>query len=404
MVNSNDMNNCKALVLLARFPLGRHLKVSFISAVSIFLSIASTSCSRSAGDSGQTADHIEKSDKLSNHGDLIEFDDHLAGHFGVETLKISPSDFSEIIPVSGQIETKSSDEAVATATRSGILTLSPDVNNGSLVSRGTSIGSINAAGVQGGDPALQARALCNAAKRELDRLTPLHKDGIVSDEVYNAALRSYEEALAALRSSTQGSAAVTAPKAGVITQLLARSGEYVEAGQKIAVISGNTSLTLRADLPEKYINEIQKIETANFRAASSDMVLSIDQLEGRMISNAGTAVSSDGYIPIYFTFKNNGGVAPGAFAEIYLKGAARHDVLSVPKDAIVETSGNKCVYTAEGGGHYAKHVVSTGATDGQNVEILSGLQANENVVVKGAHIIRMAETSSTAVPGHTHNH
>lgn len=56
------------------------------------------------------------------------------------------------------------------------------------------------------------------------------------------------------------------------------------------------------------------------------------------------------------------------------------------------------------GGHYAKHVVSTGATDGQNIEILSGLHADENVVVKGAHIIRMAETSSTAVPGHTHNH
>lgn len=400
------MNNCRALVLLTRFPLGRHLKVSFISAVLILLSVASTSCSQSAGDSGQTQDQIEKekSDKLSDHGDLIEFDDHLAGHFGVETRIISPSDFSEIIPVSGQIETESSDEAVATATRSGILTLSPDVNNGSLVSRGTSIGSINAAGVQGGDPALQPRASCNAAKRELDRLTPLHKDGIVSDEVYNAALKSYEEALAALRSSTQGSDAVTAPKAGVITQLLARSGEYVEAGQKIAVISGNTSLTLRADLPEKYINEIQKIKTANFRAASSDMVLSIDQLEGRMISNAGTAVSSDGYIPIYFTFKNNGSVAPGAFAEIYLKGAARHDVLSVPKGAIVETSGNKCVYTAEGGGHYAKHVVSTGATDGQNIEILSGLHADENVVVKGAHIIRMAETSSTAVPGHTHNH
>lgn len=339
-----------------------------------------------------------------DHGALIELKEEQAQRFGVKTEVIEPSTFSEVTAVSGRIESKASDEGVASATRNGILTLSPNINVGVKVGAGTSIGSISASKVQGGDPTVQAVTVRDAAKRELDRLKPLHEDGIVSTEEYNNALKAYEEAEAAVKISRQGSASVNSPKSGVITQLLAKSGEYVEIGQRIAVVSGNTSLTLRADVPEKYINRLAGITTANFRPASSDVVISIEEIGGRLISNVGSAVSENGYIPVYFSFNNNGMVAPGAFAEVFLKSGERHDVLSVPKEAIVEINGNKCIYAAHGKGHYIKHVVSLGATDGKRVEVLSGLHPGEEVVVKGAQVVRMAETSATAVPGHTHNH
>ncbi|MDE7095904.1 MAG: efflux RND transporter periplasmic adaptor subunit, partial [Muribaculaceae bacterium] len=296
------------------------------------------------------------------------------------------------------------DEGVATATRSGILTLSPDINTGVRVSAGTSIGSISASNVQGGDPSVQAIAARNAAKRELDRLKPLHDDGIVSTEEYNNALRAYEEAEASVRLLKQGSVSVNSPKAGVITQIFAKTGEYVEIGQRIAAVSGNTSLTLRADVPEKYITRLSGVTDANFRAASSEETYNVKELGGKIISNPGATVAENGYIPLYFTFTNNGAISPGAFAEVYLISNSRHNVISVPKEAIVEISGNKCVYTTHGEGHYMKHLVTTGATDGKRVEILSGLEPDEEVVVTGAQVIRMAETSATAVPGHTHNH
>ncbi len=339
-----------------------------------------------------------------DHSGLIEMNEHTMERFGVKTEKINPSDFAEITLVSGRIEAKASDEGVATATRNGILTLSPNINSGVRVSAGSSIGSISASNVQGGDPTVQAIAVRNAAKRELDRLKPLHDDGIVSTEEYNNALRVYEEADAAVKTSKQGSASVTSPKTGVITQLLAKSGEYVEIGQRIAVVSGNTSLTLRADVPEKYIGRLSGITSANFRPASYDEILDLDELNGKMISKAGSSVSENGYIPLYFSFSNNGAVAPGAFAEIYLKSGMRHDVISVPKEAIVEINGNKCVYASHGEDHFIKHIVTLGASDGKRVEVLSGLEAGEEVVVKGAQAVRMAETSATAVPGHTHNH
>lgn len=348
--------------------------------------------------------HGENEHEGHDHSGLIELKEHTAKKFGVTTELIVPSSFSDVTLVSGRIESKASDEGIATATRSGILTLSPNINTGVRVSAGSSLGSISASNVQGGDPSVQAIAAKNAAKRELDRLKPLHDDGIVSTEEYNNALRAYEEAEASVRLLKQGSVSVNSPKTGVITQLFAKSGEYVEIGQRIAAISGNTSLTLRADVPEKYISRISGVSDANFRAASSETTYNVKELGGKIISNPGSSVSENGYIPLYFTFTNNGEIAPGAFAEVYLISSARGNVLSVPKEAIVEINGNKCVYTTHGEGHYMKHVVTTGASDGKRIEILSGLEPKEEVVVKGAQVVRMAETSATAVPGHTHNH
>ncbi len=411
----------------------RYLKIPVLIFAALAWSASSVSCGKSNGHNEETesheghdhdheghdhddhdhdhedhdhheGDHDEDEHAGHDHSALIELKTEQAERFGVSTEKIDRSDFSEVTVVSGRIESKASDEGVATATRNGILTLSPNVNVGVRVGAGSSIGSISASNVQGGDPTVQAVAARNAAKRELDRLKPLHEDGIVSTEEYNNALRAYEEAEAAVKTSKQGSANVNSPKSGVITQLLAKSGEYVEVGQSIAVISGNTSLTLRADVPEKYIGRLAGVKTANFRPASSEEIISIEELGGKMISNAGTSVSENGYIPVYFSFNNNGSVAPGAFAEVFLKSGERHDVLSVPKEAIVEINGNKCIYAAHGEGHFIKHVVTLGASDGKRVEVLSGLQPGEEVVVKGAQVVRMAETSATAVPGHTHNH
>lgn len=358
------------------------------------------------GDEHEGHDHSSEtgSHEGHDHSSLIELSEENAKRFGVKTEIVEASEFHEIIKTGGRIESTASDEGIATATRSGILTLSPNINAGVSIGAGTTIGTISSSHVQGGDPTVQAIAVRDAAKRELDRLKPLHDDGIVSTEEYNAALRAYEEAVAAVRITNQGSSTVKSPKSGVITQLLAQTGEYVETGRKIAVVSGNTRLTLKADVPERYINRIVGIESANFRSSSSDMTFNLDSLDGKLLSAGNSGVASNGYIPVFFSFRNNGSVAPGSFAEVYLKSGKRDGIVSVPKEAIVEISGTKCVYSAHGSGHYIKHVVELGASDGKRVEIRSGLAPGEEVVVQGAQAVRMAETSATAVPGHTHNH
>ncbi len=351
--------------------------------------------------------HDEKEEEHEHHHEgAISFDSHRADSFGVEVAPVVPGEFSEVIRVSGQIEPSATDVATVTATRSGIFTLSSNISQGSRLNVGAPIGHISSKGLQGNDQSPIANAAVESAHRELKRLEPLYKDGLVSAAVYNDALRAYNEAVASKGVVSAGSSSVSAPIAGVLTDIYVSSGQFVEVGAPVARIVRNSRLTLRADVPQRYISSIPSFTSANFRPDCSESVFTMSELDGHAVAPGAVNPADNGYIPVYFSFQNNGRIAPGAFAEIYLIGQKRDNVISVPREALVEMQGNKYIYVRlhDHDDMYEKRLVRTGASDGIRVEILSGLNEGENVVLKGAPVIRMAETSAIAPPGHTHNH
>ncbi len=345
----------------------------------------------------------DKGEHGNHHGDEIELSPCVAERFGVKTDSIIPSDFSEVINVSGQIVPASGDISTISATTSGIVTLAPGINIGKRIGAGTTIASISSKGVSGGDADNAARIARDAARRELDRITPLYKDGIVSEKDYNMARQTYDAAVAAY-SAPAASGVASSRTGGVITQLLAQSGQYVETGAPIAVVSQNTRLTLRADLPEKYYNILPTIMSANFKPTYSDRYISMEEVGGRLMSTPSSSTTQGGYIPVYFTFENNGQAVPGAFAEISLIGSRRHDVISLPIESLIEQQGAFYVYVKVHDGAFEKRRVIIGDNDGRKVEIRSGVNKGDNVVVAGAQVVRMAESSGAVPEGHSHNH
>lgn len=367
-----------------------------------------SSCGHSAKEDGLGHDHhahheAEHADE-EGHGDEIILSPEAATRFGVLTDTVRLRTFSEVIKVSGQIISAPTDQAVASAQSSGILRYLPNISEGSRVGAGTVIASISAKGIAGGDANAAAKAAVDAAKRELDRITPLHSDGIVSTKDYNAAKQAYEAALAAYSGSAAGSRVVS-PIPGVITGIMVRQGEYVEAGQPVASISKNERLTLRADVPDRYFKFLPSVLSARFRTSYSDSIISISDHNGRMVS-APAAVSGNqtGYIPVYFSFDNTATAVPGSFAEIYLLGTPRHDVLAVPVDAVTEQQGAFYVYVKIDEEGYHKHRVMLGNTDGKYVEVISGLEVGDELVTRGAVAVKMAESSGAVPEGHSHNH
>ncbi len=336
-------------------------------------------------------------------GTEIMLDDKTAEKMGVKAEVASPSTFHEVLKVSGQIIPSPSERQVVSATSSGILRLSGGITEGSNVRAGQLIGSISSKGIAGGDPNAVSKAVVTATKRELDRLTPLHKEGIVSTREYNAAIAAYEQARASHSGSPSGGSAV-APRSGVITQLFAQQGQYVNSGQPIAEISGSQQLTLRADVPSRNYRFLSSITSANFQTTYSDEVISISELGGRLQSNGQTGSTSGAYSPVYFSLRNNGNIAPGTYATVFLLGATRDNVLSAPVEAISEQQGNYYIFVKLDHGCYDKRQVTLGAGDGSRVEILSGLKAGENVVVKGVTAVKLAETSGVVPEGHSHSH
>lgn len=342
-------------------------------------------------------------DEHHDHSGII-FEPEKAKEFGIETEEVKPGNFSEVIKTSGTIEASNSDMLTATAKKSGIITLSPGLTVGGMVSTGQKLGTISSAGVQGGEVAQVANTNLNALKKEYERLKPLYEDGLVTASVFQEAERAYKEAEALSGYPVQtGSALVAAPEGGSIRTLYVKSGDYVDVGAPVATIAKNSNRILKADLATRYSQYLSDIVTANFIPEGATAALKLSDLGGRKIS--GSAVeTANGYIPVYFSFSGNSLSAPGGFAEVFLICGQREGVISVPREALLEIQGNKYVYVATSDHSYEKKPVKTGGSDGERIEITEGLGEGEKVVVKGASVIRMAEVSSIAPPAHTHNH
>lgn len=325
---------------------------------------------------------------------------------GVESTVIRPGEFSEILKVSGEISAMPGSEGVVAARQAGIVKFAPGISAGMEVSAGRPIATVSARGMSGGDPVEAARVAYQAAKRELDRLSPLHKEGIVSTRDYNAALQRVDEARVAMgTASGGGGSAATSPVSGVITSLDVVDGQYVEAGQTIATLSSNNALTLRADLPESAAPRLHEITGARFRPSYSDEVTDVLEAGGQMISSTPMSGSAKGYIPVYFSLpKGKGELINGSYCEVFLLGAPRRDVIAVPEGSLSEQQGKYFVYVEEEPGHYEKRPVALGPTDGLRREILSGVRAGDKVVSKGMAFVKLAETSGAVPEGHSHSH
>ena len=310
-----------------------------------------------------------KEDSHEEHEDgVIVVSPEDAEFLGISTDSIFVAPFSDILHVSGQLESAPTDVFTAVSTSAGVVNLSNNLVMGANVQAGARLATVSARNIAGGDPNESAYIVMEAAKRELDRIAPLHADGIVSTRDYNAAEAEYQRAKASYSGAKSGSA-VTSRITGIVTDVLVKDGEYVEAGTPIATISKGERLTVRADVPARSVTAISDKITGNIRFAGSDNVLSLSELNARRVS--GRVASMKGaFVPVYFEIDNRGGnLVAGMVADIYLTGDGRDQVLSVPVGAVSEQQGVNFVYVKLDDDCYRKVPVVTGRNDGRRVEI-----------------------------------
>ena len=346
--------------------------------------------------------HHDEDSEDHAHGEIVLHPSQ-ADKFGVETDTIFPGVFSEVLRVTGQILDNPSSTSVVSAPTAGVVKFVNGMVTGQQVSAGSPIASITASGVSGGDRNVADKAALQAAKRELDRLTPLYKEKIVSAKDYNTALQAYEQAKA-LYSPAAATGTAKALTSGAVTNLLVSNGEYVEAGTVIATIGDNRQLTLRADVPDRYLSRIPMIRDARIVVSSTGQIIDLSESGGKRITGTPSSRVSAGYIPVFFGFNSSVDALPSTLADVYLIGTPRKDVVSVPIAAITEQQGNHFVYTRLDEDCYEKIPVTLGQSDGKRIEVIAGLKGGECVVVKGASAIRLAETSSVTPEGHSHQH
>lgn len=373
-------------------------------AVMTFMSMTIMSChnhnNHDGADAGRGSEETHHHDKPG----IVHLSNEDAVKFGVTVEPVSSGKFCDAVRVTGEIMPSASDAAVASAKTSGVLTLAPGITKGARVNAGQVIGRVSSKGMSGGDRDVAAKVAVDNSKRELDRLKSLLDDGLVTKKEYNEALAAYNSAVAAY-SPAAASGSVTATRSGVITDIIAKQGEYVEAGAPVVSISGSGSISLRALLPNKDSQFVPQISGAVITPHGDNAeAVDISDYNGKILSVSQNSVETPGYIPIYFTISSESPLVPGSATEVYLKGREREGVISVPTSSVAEQMGEKFVFVKQGSDDYEKRFVNVGRSNGMRVEIINGIAEGDSVVVGGLSFVRLAEQSTVVPEGHSHNH
>ncbi|MCM1164252.1 MAG: efflux RND transporter periplasmic adaptor subunit [Muribaculaceae bacterium] len=326
-----------------------------------------------------------------------------AARYGIELEAARRGPVAQVVKVSGEVLPLSADKGVVSAPAAGIVSLAKGITEGSSVKAGQTLATVSAKDVSGGDANRVAKANLDAARRELERVTPLMKQGLVTKKDYNDALAAVAAAEATYSPrAASGSAKVKA--SGVVTRLNVADGEYVSAGQPIAEISASSGLTLRALLPASQSNFLSSITDAVITPHSGSPVR-LSERGGRLVSaSQAGGVATPGYIPVYFSFDGGAGIIPGTAVEVYLASAPKGNELSVPSQALYEQLGQMFVFIKTSDHAYEKRPVTAGRSDGERVIIEQGLSEGDSVVSAGVTFVRLAEQAAVVPEGHSHNH
>lgn len=390
------------------------LKKSFYCLSLFVLAVCMAACGSKGHDHDhdheeETEQHAGEAGDDHDHGDEIILTPEKARAAGVKVETIMPGTFHGVIHTSGKVLSASCDETTVVATISGRVSYKNHVSEGLKVAGGMQLFSITSAGMQvaDGDPVQRARIDYERAERDYTRARLLVKDKIISEKDLAVSKAEYEAArltyTSVQKTRSAGGVVVTAPRGGYVKQCLVAGGDYVEAGQPLAVITQNKHLYLRAEIPEREFKELNKIRCAKFRTSYSDRLYDITDMGGHIQSYGRSAEVNNSYIPVVFEFNNTGDVVQGSYAEIYLITQERENVLTLPLTALTEEQGVHYIYIQVDKEGYRKQEVTLGESDGERVEILSGLKKGDKVVTKGAIQVKLA-SAANAIPAHNHNH
>ena len=360
-------------------------------------------------DSATKDEHEHVDGDEHDHSNEIHFTKQQAETVGLQVEEIIPGTFSQVIKTSGQILSAQGDEVTIVATSNGIVSFAnPSISDGAAIRAGATIVTISAKNLQDGDPAVKIKLAYEAALKEFQRAEELVKEQVISAKEFEQIRLNYETAKTAYEAQasniTANGVRVTSPINGYLKNRLVNQGEYVSVGQPIATVSQNRRLQLRAEVSENYFKALKNIGSANFQTSYDNTLYKLSELNGRLLSFGKASGGQSFYIPVTFEFDNIGDIVSGSFVTVYLLSNPQNHVISVPVSAVTEEEGVHFVYLQLDEEGYKKQEVTLGQSDGDRVQVLSGLKQGDRVVTQGVYQVKLAAVSAVIPEGRSHNH
>ena len=232
----------------------------------------------------------------------------------------------------------------------------------------------------------QAKANLDKAAKEYERLTSLHERGLVSAASFDGlkfdldALRaSYE-----LKRLNYNYTKIRAPISGVVSSREINVGQNININDVTFHITDTTKLVAYLKIPQTELTKFSPGHTAKIRVDSVP-----DQMFEATIARISPTIDERNgtFRATAYIDNSKGELAPGMFGRFTIAYERHPDALVIPVRALMEEDSQFVVYVVEGESAN-RRIVEIGIRSGGKVEILSGLDSEDAVVVTGQGSLR----------------
>jgi membrane fusion protein, multidrug efflux system len=226
-----------------------------------------------------------------------------------------------------------------------------------------------------------AKIEADRLKKDLDRLENLYKGGTASEQQLDNARTSYETAKNKYDEAEKqlSYTKIVVPISGTITKKIVEEGTYVKLGDPVASIVDVSKLKVKVNVSESNVYYLRvgdkvKITTDIYRGATFDGRVSFVSPRGDDSHNYPVEVE------IVNSAKNP--LKAGTFVNVEVSIGSNNEGLFIPREALQGSIKDAKVYVAENGKASLKNIV-VGRESNESLEITSGLNQNEKVIVSG---------------------
>jgi len=225
----------------------------------------------------------------------------------------------------------------------------------------------------------EALPVLEQAESDLRRYSTLIEKRVVTQQEFDAVQTRARVAKATVTEARTNLAyaTITAPFDGVITRKLADVGDLASPGKPLLEMQDTKSLRLEADVPEALIGGVEM--GAKF---ASQIEAQPNPIEGVISEIAPAADPNSRTFVVKLDLPPSPGLRAGQFGRVAIP-VSETPVLRVPVSAVIQRGQMELIFVvADQRAHL--RLVKTGKRVGDEVELISGVDPAEQVVVDGA--------------------
>ncbi|MDC7996495.1 efflux RND transporter periplasmic adaptor subunit [Gilvibacter sediminis] len=304
----------------------------------------------------------------------------------ITTLTVNDTLFKHYIEIQGDVKTDQN--VIVYPEYQGTLTR-VYVKEGQRVRKGQILGKIDDGGLSSQLSQLEVQA--QLAKTTFERQKRLWDQKIGSEIQYLQAKTNYESSENAVNQLKQQLAKtnVTAPFSGIVDEVITDQGTVVGPGQGLFRVVNLGDMFIEAQIPERYLTTVTEGKDVEiFFPVLGKTVSSKVKQTGNYINPDNRTFRIEVSVP------EDADVKPNLNARLKINDYTAENAILIPLNVISEDAdGEQYVYTVvpkeDGNGDIAiRKNIETGLTQGDIVEIKSGLELNDALVIEGARTVQ----------------